>query len=77
MRRADNILIRLLALEVARTAESMALVAHEAASRRLSQGHLSRAIKTLRKDMLHLAPTIRSLIDHEEERRRAATSPDP
>jgi len=60
-------LIRLLALEVARTAESMALAAREAASRRLSTGQLSRTLCALQKDMEHLAPLIRSLVDQDQD----------
>ena len=62
-------LIRLLVLEVARTAESMALAAREAARRRLSTGQLSRTLQALQIDMDHLAPLIRSLVDQDQDAR--------
>jgi len=66
-------MIRLLALEGARTAESMAIAAREAARRRLSTGHLSRTLDALQKDMDHLTPLIRSLV--EEDQKEPAQGP--
>jgi hypothetical protein len=56
--RAENMLARLLALEISRTAESIVLVAREASERRLSTGQLGRTLATLRKDLDHVAALI-------------------
>ena len=69
-RRAEIMLIRLLALEISRTAESMAVAAREVAARRLSTGQLSRTLSALQKDLDHLMPLIRSLGDQGQEEGR-------
>ena len=63
VRRAEIMLIRLLALEISRTVESMAVGARAMATRRLSTGQLSRTLSALQKDLDHLTPLIRSLTD--------------
>jgi hypothetical protein len=61
-------MVRLLALEVARTAESMALAARELSSRRVSKGQLSRTLQQMHEEMKTLAPLISSLTDQAQDR---------
>jgi len=70
VRQAELMLIRLLALEISKTAQSMAVAAREVATRRLSTGQLSRTLSALHKDLDHLTPLIRSLGDQSQEERR-------
>ena len=72
VRTAEIMMVRLLALEVARTAESMALAAHELASRRVSRGQLSRTLQQIQQEMSHLAPLIKSLAEQAQEREHSS-----
>ena len=72
VRTAEIMMIRLLALEVERTAESMALAARELTSRRVSKGQLVRTLHHIQQQMNHLAPLMSSLAEQAQERSHAS-----